>query len=80
MMPYAFWRSGVRTMNISGFSDNGLLSLQKSIYDAVEKDDAVPVGQDKIYGAREFTDWKEMCDALEAELDERRLNYQKVIW
>jgi hypothetical protein len=67
-------------MGIPGLSLNGLKARHKAILDVVTKDDATPIGQDKIYGAREFPDWKELSDQVEAELTRRREPFQKVPW
>jgi hypothetical protein len=67
-------------MNFPGFSSNGLKTLQDAIRKALEADDTTPTGQDKAYGVREFPDWKEMSDDLEAELDRRGETYTKVPW
>jgi hypothetical protein len=67
-------------MNVPGFSTNGLKALQDAIRKALEADNATPAGQDKAYGVREFPDWKEMADELEAELDRRGETYTKVPW
>ena len=66
--------------NIEGMSDNGLKSMQKSIYDCLHKDDQAPPGAEKAYGVREFSDWRKMSDDIEAELDRRGIKYNKVPW
>jgi len=67
-------------MNIPGFSTSGLKMMQEGIRKALEHDDSAPIGQDKMYGVREFADWRELGDSLEAELDQRKETYVKIAW
>ena len=67
-------------MNIPGFSTNGLKMMHEGIRKALTHDDALSAGQDKTYGVREFADWREHADAIEAELDKRDVSYDKVAW
>lgn len=67
-------------MNIPGYSTNGLKMMQEAARKALATDDALPAGQDKIYGVREFPDWREQSDKIEAELDRRGATYTKVTW
>jgi hypothetical protein len=67
-------------MNIPGFSTNGLLTMHHSIADALSVDDNTDEGQPKPYGVREYKDWREMCNQLEAELTARNAKYSKVQW
>ncbi|MBO9535584.1 hypothetical protein [Herbaspirillum sp.] len=66
--------------NIKGMSDIGLKAMQKSIVDCLERDDQLPKGQEKIYGVREFSDWRDMSNEIEAELDRRGIKYNKICW
>ena len=66
--------------NIAGMSENGLKGMQRAIHDRLIEEDALPAGQQKIYGVREYQDWREQADEMEAELDLRRVNYTKVPW
>ena len=70
----------VTTVNVPGFSTNGLKALQAAIFKAMETDDATPASQEKVYYVREFPDWKELADKLEEELDWRGASYTKVPW
>lgn len=65
---------------MSGFSDNGLLKMQKGIVRVLKIDDETPEGQEKVYLVRELSDWKEWGNALEAELDNRKVKYEKIPW
>jgi hypothetical protein len=65
---------------IPGLSTNGLKARHNAILDAVAKDDATPLGRDKLYGAREFPDWRQMCIELEDELSRRNEPFRKVPW
>ncbi|AEG68830.1 hypothetical protein PP715_21310 [Ralstonia solanacearum] len=67
-------------MNIPGFSTNGLKMMYEGAKDALAEDDATPSGQDKPYGVREYADWRELTDAIEAELDSRNVSYPKIVW
>ena len=67
-------------MNIPGFSTSGLKMMQDAIRKALEHDDAIPNGQDKTYGVREFADWRELGDGFEAELDQRSETYTQIAW
>lgn len=67
-------------MNIPGFSTNGLLLMHRGVVDALAADDALPIGQDKIYGVREYADWREHGDAIEAELSARGVSFSKIGW
>jgi hypothetical protein len=67
-------------MNIPGYSTNGLKMMQDGLRKALADDDALPTGQDKLYGVREFPDWREQSNKIEAELDSRGAIYTKVAW
>jgi hypothetical protein len=67
-------------MNISGFSNDGLSKMYQAILDALEKDDTASGGQEKPYGVREYQDWKQWADTLEAELTKREIQFVKVPW
>lgn len=67
-------------MGIPGHSTTGLKNLHKGILDVVMKDDAIPVGQDKLFRARELPDFKKMSDQVEDELARRGESFQKVPW
>jgi hypothetical protein len=67
-------------MNIPGFSLSGLLMMHGSIKSALSIDDNTPPGAKATYGVRTYRDWKEHADAIEAELDSRKINYQKIEW
>lgn len=67
-------------MNYPKMSTNGLKALHDAIANVLKKDEALPAGQDKIYGAREFPDWKEASDQIESELDARNEPFTKIPW
>lgn len=56
------WQSTFSTweisVNIPGFSTNGLLMMLSGIRDALEVDDNTPDRTDKPYGVRAFKDWR----------------------
>ena len=64
--------------DIKNCSDNALLSRHKGVIDALETDDKS--GADKTYNVRGTSDWKEWADALEHEMDNRKLNFKKIPW
>lgn len=66
--------------NIKGMSLSGLKAMQRAIHDRLIEEDAQPPGQRKVYGVREFPDWKQQADELEVELDARGETYTKVPW
>lgn len=67
-------------MNIPEISTNGILMMHSGIRGALAVDDSLPVGKEKIYGVREFKDWRVQADQFEAELDKRHVRYQKIDW
>ena len=68
------------TDNLKKFSTDGLKKMQKAVYDALQHEDALPPGQPKPYGVRDFPDWRTWSDALEAELTVRNVPFSKVPW
>jgi len=66
--------------DITKMSANGLKAMQRGVHDRLVEEDAQPQGQEKVYGVREFPDWKEQADEMEAELDRRGVTYKKVPW
>lgn len=67
-------------MNIQGYSDNGLKMLHGAIKNALAQDDAIPAGRDKTYGVREYSDWRETADKIEAELKKRDVSFEMITW
>ena len=65
-------------MNIPGFSTNGLLGMHISISRALQEDDSSSV--EKLYGVREYSDWREMADAIEKELISRGIKFVLIPW
>lgn len=66
-------------INLPGMTTPGLLKMYEPIREALEVDDTLPDGR-KVYGVREFPDWKAWASAIEAELDKRGVKYTKVQW
>jgi hypothetical protein len=66
--------------DITKMSIGGLKAMQQSIRERLIEEDKQLSGQPKVYGVREFADWKEMSDQIEAELDARGESYAKVPW
>jgi len=67
-------------MNIPGFTTKALEGFHRAINDALAKDDATPHGQDKPYGAREYPDWRQTSDEIEAELTTRNVPFTPIQW
>jgi hypothetical protein len=67
-------------MNIPGLSTPAILKMYYSIVEALVIDDNTPQGHDKPYGVRQFSDWKEQATAFEAELDKRKVSYDRIKW
>lgn len=67
-------------MNIPGYSTNGLKMMYDAIRNALNHDDSLPEGQEKTYGVRDYPDWMEQADKIEAELDTRGDAYSKIAW
>lgn len=67
-------------MNIPGFSTNGLTMLHDAIRKSLSADDNTPQGTAKPYGVREFTDWRELSDQIEAELKKRGGDFIPIPW
>jgi len=66
-------------MNIKGLSTNGLKLLHTTIAKALAEDDALPTNA-KTYGVREYPDWRQQADAIEAELAGRKEAYAPIAW
>lgn len=66
--------------DITIMSDRGLVGMQRAIRDRLHEEDQLPADQERVYGVREFSDWKTQADEIEAELDRRGIEYEKVPW
>jgi hypothetical protein len=66
--------------DITKMSDNGLRAMQRAIRDRLLEEDELPEGQEKVYGLRQFNDWKIQADEIESELDRRGACYDKIPW
>jgi hypothetical protein len=66
-------------MYIPDFSKSSLILLHSAVRQALVTDDNLPEGE-KMYGVREWPDWKEWSDGIEAKLDEKGVNYSKIDW
>ena len=65
--------------NSEGYSTSGLLMMHNGVRTALATDDALPESQ-KPYLVRKHPDWKMQADEIEAELDKRKVKYQKIKW
>lgn len=66
-------------MRIDKLSDSGVRMLHEGVQRALAADDSLPAGKKK-FEVRELPDWKEWAEQLEAEMDSRGLDYQKIGW
>ena len=66
--------------DITKMSAGGLKGMQRAIHDRLVEEDGQPQGQPKIYGVREYPDWREQAEQIEAELDARGETYTKIPW
>ena len=66
--------------SVSGYSTSGLLMMHSGVSQALAVDDNLPTNAGKLYGVRQYQDWRRWSDALEAELDKRQVKYVKVVW
>lgn len=67
-------------MDVGKLSSAGLKKLHEAVHRAMEIDDKTPPSQDKPFGVRQFSDWKQWSDELEAELQRRNIQFTKVKW
>lgn len=63
--------------NIQGVTTSSLRIFQRSIHDRLVDEDS---GVTDIYGVRQYADWRQQADEIEAELDRRGEVYTKVPW
>jgi hypothetical protein len=66
-------------MDISKLSDKLLDKFYNCIKEAIEEDDALPIGE-KRYFAREEPDWFEFATAIEIEFHKRGIKISKIKW
>jgi hypothetical protein len=59
---------------------SGLKAMHRATSDLLAYEDKQPAGQVKIYGVREFPDWKVQADEIEAEFDRRNEAHTKIQW
>ncbi len=52
--------------------------MHLAVINALKADDAIPQGQEKIYGVRTNNDWWQWADSLESELTKRNVQFNKV--
>ena len=53
--------------------------LHQAIKQALAEDDRLPEGK-KVYGVREFPDFRQEADELETELDRRKEKFTRIVW
>lgn len=66
--------------DITKMSVGGLKGMQRAIHDRLIEEDKQPPTQPKLYGVRDFADWKDQADLIEAELGARGEIYTKIPW
>ncbi len=67
-------------VDIKKMSTRGLKAMQLAIRDLLIKEDNQSASEAKVYGLREFSDWKTQADEMEAELDARGEVFTKISW
>jgi len=67
-------------MNIPELTTNSLLMLHSAVRQALETDDNLPEGTEKIHEVRKSPDWREWSNLIEDELDNRSIRYEKISW
>ena len=65
-------------MDLNKLSENAIKLLYNAINDALIEDDALSTK--KIYGVREYPDFKEFADMLEQIMINRNISFQKIVW
>ena len=66
-------------MDLKASSTNAVKGLHQAIRNARSADDS-HAGPDKPYGVREYPDWRQWSDALEAELVSRGEPFEPMNW
>jgi hypothetical protein len=66
-------------MIIEHLSTNTLLSMHVDIQACLNQDDKNP-SQEKKYGARIHSDWKETSERIESELTKRNMVFHPIQW
>ena len=64
---------------IPNLSDSAIEELHRALRKAFDHDEASGAGK-KTYGVREYSDWKQESDLLEAELSKRNIPYEPIPW
>lgn len=66
--------------DITKMSTGSLKAQHQAIQDRLSQEDSLPPGQEKIYGVRQFPDWRQQADEIESELTSRNETYAKIQW
>lgn len=66
-------------MHIPGLSDGSLIDLHALIREALESDDRSADGR-KLYGVRDYPDWRRQANDLEAEMRRRSIAFEPIDW
>lgn len=66
-------------MNVPGFTTAALLEFHSKITECLTKDDESDSAA-KDYGVRQFADWKQLADVIEAELSIQEVPFTKLSW
>ena len=62
-------------MRYDYWADSSLKELHESIKRCLEKDDNTSIYEDKLYGVRELSGWKEHLFGIEKELKNRKIDF-----
>jgi len=65
-------------MQYDKLSTNSLKDFHAAIDKCLKEDDSTPQGKMKPYGVREFTDWAEHLQKIEAELTKRNETFSSI--
>ena len=66
-------------MDFNTLSDKLLRKLHNGVREALEEDDRLPKGK-KVYGVREFLDWRQCVDELEAAMAQKGVQFSPILW
>jgi FPC/CPF motif-containing protein YcgG len=66
--------------DITKMSTGSLQGMHRAIQDRLSEEDASPPNAEKPYGVRQYSDWRDQADEIEAELDGRGEVYSKIAW
>lgn len=66
-------------MNIPGFTITTLLEFHSKFAECLKIDDA-NTSTSNLYGVRDFSDWKQLSDAIEDEFSTCEVSFSPINW